>query len=199
MLTVALVAITLATSASDVKAQSMKSRIVNNVTNIRGSVAINNSNSNNVTNNYTDARQWHTTTTDSRQWHSATTTTTTDSRQWYNREGDRTETVYAPRAEPIYAPAYVAPKRYYAPSRLMYATVVDGGDTTIAIRCWAPCGGYFIDAEGRRFSLLPTYSKVAVEYRYATLPGRYRRASSGILFFTAQWGATIRTFSHEGL
>ncbi|MBP7114424.1 MAG: hypothetical protein KBA40_03150 [Candidatus Peribacteraceae bacterium] len=145
-----------------------------------------------------DHRQWHDSHDDHRQYHETTTTTTVDSRQLHFREGDTTST-YAPVVR--YAPVQATPVvelRDYPPSRLTYSSVLDR-PTTIAVRCWGYCGGYFIDAEGRRFTLLPTYSKVPSEYRHMTLPGHYWRSSGGTLYYAAAWGSVIRTFVYSGL
>lgn len=158
-------------------------------------------NSQNVEYHYTDSRQWHdshdvtTTTTDARQWHTATTTT--DSRQWHNPT--TVQPNYAPRVavqpyyivnapiEPFCTPAQLP--------RLTYEMVVDECVDKIHIRCWAACGGYFVDSEGRRFNLLPSYSKVPLASRHKALTGRYWRSSAGVLYFTAIWPCgTIRTF-----
>lgn len=149
--------------------------------------------------------------TDSRQWH--TTTTTTDSRQWHQRGGDTTTTYaprtastyaprytegdlsYAPRTEPRYVEPYCPPTRYAVAPRLTYSAVTDECTDVIHIRCWAACGGYFVDTEGRRFNLLASYSKVPPASRHRTLTGRYWRNASGVLMFTAIWPCgTIRTF-----
>lgn len=189
----------------------------NNVINGNDNAAMNTADgSQNLTVKY---REGDITYTDSRQWHDShdqtTTTTTTDSRQWHRREGDTTSTyapryregdrteTYAPRYTPVrtegyYAPRVIPTETYIPPARLTYSRIEDC-TTTIAIRCWAPCGGYFIDSEGRRFNLLDTYSKVASEHRYATLPGRYWRSSGGNLFYTAAWGTSVRTFQYAGL
>lgn len=134
--------------------------------------------------------------TDSRQWHDShdVTTTTTDSRQWHTREGNTTST-YAPRVGTRYVEPYCPPAQRYVAPRLTYRAATDECTDVIRIRCWAPCGGYFIDTEGRRFNLLASYSKVPAASRHATLTGRYWRSSAGVLYFTAIWPCgTIRTF-----
>ena len=190
-------------------------RQINNTNNVNGddNLATNSADgSQNLTVRY---REGDIAYTDSRSWSDSHDVSTSDSRSYSLRQGDRTSTysptytegsrtdVYAPRTAvtPVYERHVVAPMAPYVPAaRLTYSMVVTERPTVIAIRRWAPCGSYFVDSEGRRFTLLPTYSKVAYEYQYTTLPGHYWRSSaSGTLFYTASWGSLSRTFQHTGL
>ncbi len=135
------------------------------------------------------------TTTTTTTYAPVTTTTSTYAPRY------REETTYAPRyteGSPTYAPRtepYCPPAERYVAPRLTYRTATDECTDTISIRCWAPCGGYFVDSEGRRFNLLASYSKVPPASRHRTLTGRYWRNSAGVLMFTAIWPCgTIRTF-----
>lgn len=102
---------------------------------------------------------------------------------------------YAPRVESRYIEPYCPPAQRYVAPRLTYRAATDECTDVITIRCWAACGGYFVDSEGRRFNLLPSYSKVPPASRHRSLTGRYWRNSSGVLMFTAIWPCgTIRTF-----
>lgn len=130
------------------------------------------------------------TTTTTTTYAPVTTTTSTYAPRY--TEGSPT---YAPRMEARYVEPYCPPTQRYVAPRLTYQAVQDECVDTIHIRCWAACGGYFVDSEGRRFNLLPSYSKVPPASRHRTLTGRYWRSSAGVLHFTAIWPCgTIRTF-----
>ena len=58
----------------------------------------------------------------------------------------------------------------------------------LCVRCWDPCGKYFIDTEGRRWNLAATASPVPRGWqRMKSLRGRLYTDSNGILKFTVAW------------
>jgi hypothetical protein len=60
--------------------------------------------------------------------------------------------------------------------------------TDLCVRCWDPCGKYFIDTEGRRWNLSATASPVPRGWqRMKSLRGRLYTDSNGILKFTVAW------------
>lgn len=60
--------------------------------------------------------------------------------------------------------------------------------TDLCVKCWDPCGKYFIDTEGRRWNLSATASPVPRGWqRMKTLRGRLYTDSNGILKFTVSW------------